>query len=143
MNCFSRFFLLAVAIVLALGLASCRQGDYRPVYHVAGKVLFKGKPAEGAEVTLFLLDTSDPKRPRPGGQVRPDGSFRLSTYASHDGAPPGRYAVVIVYRSAEKKVDDENRGPDLLRGRYADPKTTPLRVEVKEGENTLEPFDLR
>ena len=34
-------------------------------------------------------------------------------------------------------------GPDLLQGRYADPKTTPLKVEMKEGTNNLEPFDLR
>ena len=34
----------------------------------------------------------------------------------------------------EKKENDENVGPDLLRGRYADPKTTPLVVEVKEAD---------
>ena len=34
-------------------------------------------------------------------------------------------------------------GPDLLRGRFADPKTTPLRAEVKEAINNLEPFDLQ
>jgi hypothetical protein len=143
MNRFSRFLILAVGVVFAIGLASCRRGDYKPVYHVAGRVLFNGKPAEGADVTLFPLDDSDPKRPRPGGQAGRDGSFRLSTYASYDGAPPGRYAVTIIYRSPEKKVDDENRGPDLLKGRYADPKTTPLRVEVKKGENNFEPFDLK
>ncbi len=127
---------------LALGVASCRRHEQRPVYPVTGKVLFRGQPAEGAQVTLFPVDDKDPKRPRPGGQVRRDGSFRLSTYLSYDGAPPGRYAVVIVYRSPEKKEDDENRGPDLLQGRYADPKTTPLKVEVKEGPNNLEPFNL-
>ena len=80
--------------------------------------------------------------PRPGAQVKRNGSFRLSTYASHDGAPAGRYAVSIVYRSPEKLVDGENAGPDLLRGRYGDPKTTPLRVEIKEDTNELEPFYL-
>jgi hypothetical protein len=140
---FSRFLLAAIIVGLVVGLASCRRGDHGPVYPVAGRVLFKGKPAEGAQVTLFPLDNGEPKRPHPGAQVQKSGDFRLSTYASYDGAPPGRYAVTIIYRSPERVVDDENRGPDLLLGRYADPKTTPLTVEIKEEENHLEPFDLR
>ena len=138
-----RFLLLAITIGLAFGLASCRRGDYKPVYHVTGTVLFKGKPAEGAQVTLFPLGDIDPKRPPPGAQVGPDGDFRLSTYASYDGAPPGRYAVTIIYPSPSRKENGENIGPDLLQGRYADPKTTPLRAEVKEEENHLDPLDLK
>ena len=65
--------------------------------------------------------------------MKRNGTFRLSTYASYDGAPPGRYAVTIIYRSPAEKVDDENRGPDLLEGRYADPKTTPFTIEIKNG----------
>ena len=76
-------------------------------------------------------------------EVGRDGAFRLSTYASYDGAPPGRYAVLIVYPSPAQKIDGENAGPDLLQGRYADPKTTPLRAEIKEGTNDLEPFNVR
>jgi hypothetical protein len=81
--------------------------------------------------------------PQPGGQVRKNGSFRLSTFRSYDGAPAGRYAVTIVYPSPEQKVNDENMGPDLLEGRFADPKTTPLRAEVKQEATKLEPFDLQ
>jgi hypothetical protein len=51
--------------------------------------------------------------------------------------------VVIVYPSPAKKVDDENAGPDLLQGRYANPKTTPLRAEIEEGTNDLGPFNVR
>jgi hypothetical protein len=104
-------------------------------------VFYKGKPAEGARVTLVPLEgVAD--TPNPGAQVRKDGSFRLSTFRSHDGAPDGRYAVTIVYPSPARKVDDENAGPDLLGGRYADPKTTPLRADVRDGPNDLEPFRL-
>ena len=125
------------------GLASCRRADHEPVYPVTGKVFYKGKPAEWARVTLFSLSDRDSKKPRPGAQVGSNGEFRLSTYVSYDGAPAGRYAVTIVYPSPTQKENDENVGPDLLQGRYADPKTTPLRAEVKEGENRLEPFDLK
>ena len=57
--------------------------------------------------------------------------------------PAGRYAVTIIYRSPEKKEDDENAGPDLLQGRYADPKTTPLAAEVKKETNNLAPFQIQ
>ena len=34
-------------------------------------------------------------------------------------------------------------GPDRLGGRYADPKTTPLRAEVGPRDNQLDPFVVR
>jgi hypothetical protein len=142
MNRRYKFFWLIFAGGLALGMASCRRSDNEPVYAVTGKVLYNGKPAEGAQVTFVPLDGKNAKTPRPGGQAKRDGSFRLSTYASYDGAPAGRYAVTIIYRSPERKIDDENAGPDLLRASYADPKTTPLTIEVKEGTNDLEPFQV-
>ena len=145
MNRVAKVLSAALIAGLALGLASCRHrgGGDRPVVPAAGKVFFKGKPAEGARVTLVSLTENDPKKPRPGGEVGPDGAFRLSTYASYDGAPPGTYAVLIVYPSPAQQIDGENAGPDLLQGRYADPKTTPLRAEIKEGTNNLEPFNVQ
>jgi hypothetical protein len=127
---------------LMLSLTACSRSDHKPVYPVTGTVLCKAKPAEGAQVVFVPLDNAEPKMPRPGAQVRKNGSFRLSTYRSYDGAPAGRYAVTIVYPSPEQKVNDENMGPDLLGGRFADPKTTPLRAEVKQEATNLEPFDL-
>ncbi len=138
----TRFLLFPLAATLAFGTASCHRADYEPVYPTTGKVFYLGTPAEWARVTLVSLDGRDPKKPKPGGQVGSDGSFRLSTYASYDGAPAGRYAVTIVYPSPARKENDENVGPDLLQGRYADPKTTPLTVQIKKGTNHLEPFNL-
>jgi hypothetical protein len=135
--------LLTLACGLTLGLTSCHRSDREAVYPVKGKVFFNGKPAEGATVTFVRCGRDDAPIPRPGGQVAPDGSFRLSTYVSYDGAPAGRYAVTIRYPSPEKKENDENVGPDLLEGRYADAKTTPLAVEVNRGTNDLEPFQLK
>ena len=51
--------------------------------------------------------------------------------------------MTVVYRSPARKVEDENAGPDLLKGkRYGDGKTTPLAVEIKAGNNELETFNL-
>jgi hypothetical protein len=122
---------------------SCKHDARKPVYPVVGKVLFRGTPAEGATVTLHPLEVDLLKTPKPGAQVQKNGEFRLSTYQSYDGAPPGRYAVTIVYPSPERKENDENVGPDLLQGRYADPKTTPLKVEIKEQTNDLATFNVK
>src|SRR5689334_7832672 len=127
----ARAFLPLLVGGLALSIASCGPG-HPPTYPAGGKVFYKGKPAQGAQVFLVPLEGGDDE-PRPGAQVKKDGSFRLSTFRSHDGAPAGRYAVTIVYRSPERKADDDNLGPDLLRGRYGDPKTTPLRAMIEAG----------
>lgn len=138
----SRCFVVFLYGLAVLSLASCGKCDRKPVYSVTGKVFFRGQPAAGARVTLIPLEDYDPGTPRPGAQVKKDGSFRLSTYRSYDGAPEGSYAVTIVYRSPIRKEDDENRGPDLLQGKYSDPKKTPLRVVIKAASNELAPFDL-
>lgn len=89
------------------------------------------------------LSNNDPRMTRAIATVDKDGGFRLTTCRAYDGAAPGLYAVTIVYLSPETMVEDQNAGPDLLEGRYSDPKTTPLRAEVKPGKNELEPFNLK
>ncbi len=128
---------------MLLGFISCGHDNHQEVYPVAGKVLYQGNPAEGATVTLNAMDSDAAKTPKPGGQVQKNGEFRLSTFRSFDGAPAGRYAVTLVYPSADRKENGENVGPDVLRGRYADPKTTPFHVEIKRQDNRLETFNIR
>ena len=129
-------------LVLALSLTACTNSDRKPVFPVQGKVIYRGKPATGARVIFHPQDEDGPQSPRPSADVQPDGSFRLSTYVSQDGAPPGRYAVTIFWPSATRIVDTENAGPDQLQGRYSNHKTTPIRVEIMAGANVLETFKL-
>jgi hypothetical protein len=139
----SRRFALLMVGALILTVAACNGDDPGRPQPVRGKVFFRDRPAEGARVTFVPQGGNDPRAARPTAAVERDGTFRLSTRSSYDGAPAGRYAVTVVYRSPTKKVDDENAGPDLLDGKYRDPKTTPLRADVKAGENELEPFRLK
>lgn len=131
---------IAVAVAV-LGIASCGKDPNKP-YPVRGIVLFNDKPAEGAVVTFVPTANTDPKALRPSGVVLEDGTFQLSTKKTFDGAAVGTYAVTIFYLSPEKKADGQNAGPDLLKGKYTDPATTPLKAEVKPEPNTLEPFRL-
>ncbi|MGA2796233.1 MAG: hypothetical protein ABSE63_01510 [Thermoguttaceae bacterium] len=93
-------------------------------------------------MTFNPVDDDSRKTPKPGAQVKKNGEFRLSTYQSYDGAQAGRYAITIIYPSSERKENDENIGPDLLQGRYADPQTTPLKIEIKEQNNNLAAFNI-
>jgi len=142
-----RFFLRATLFLAALSallLPSCRREVSVPVYPVRGNVLYKGRPAIGATVVFHCLETASGGRPVPQAVVATDGSFRLSTYTQHDGASPGRYAVTIQWPSdAAKEEDGTPAGPDRLGRRYADPKRTPLQVEIRAEPNELEPFHVK
>jgi hypothetical protein len=133
-----------LAVLPAVLLASCGTRHAGSVFPVRGKVLFRGMPAVGAQVAFHPLEKAEGVRPVPQAAVGPDGSFVLSTYTRHDGAPPGRYAVTILWPSGSFQEEDGTlSGPDQLQGRYADPQKTPLRCEVRAAANEPDPFRLQ
>ena len=70
------------------------------------------------------------------GANNPGGAFALSTYEANDGAPAGSYAVTVEWR--EPRYDAAGRpGRNQLPGRYADPRTSGLAVEIKRGTNDV------
>ncbi len=131
---------LAVAAVLC---TSCEQNNRKPVYPARGKVLFEGMPAAGATVFLYQYETDAAGTPTlkidrdgiaPWGVTDASGNFQLTTYLTFDGAPAGDYVVTVRYPAPPRKGDDE-QGPDRLRGRYNDFKTSPLRATVEKKSN--------
>ncbi len=123
------------------------------VYAVEGIVLFEGKPAEGARVTLYPMNS---KRDRyfPTGKVGPDGTFKLTTYRTDDGAPAGRYMVTIArqfemdeYSELQKKGHSpeeiarisEKMNLDPLATKYANASADSLTAEItSNAPNRLE-----
>ncbi len=141
-----KLVLLCHMAALALACASCT-GNNR--YPVSGKVTYKGSPASGATV-IFR---------RPGGDrmddhtimgvVEEDGSFELVSGLPGKGAPPGAYDVLIEWRRGHHvpMVGDPSKGrahqaPDVLKGRYADPKHPLLHATVEAKATNLPPFEL-
>src|SRR5262245_50800380 len=85
-----------IVAVLLVAVAGCSSGSDRvPVFPVRGQVFYQSKPAVGAVVILNPQDASlEGKLPmHPTGKVEADGSFRITTYETHDGAPAGEYKV--------------------------------------------------
>ena len=131
-----------IILVLAIVASGCyKQADDRlPVFPTRGKVFYRGKPADGALVQLHPLNLDKPLAFNPRARVGANGTFALTTYDVHDGAPAGAYAVSIDWR--RKLSDDETEeGVRLLPIRYSHPDTSGLRVQVHAGtaqDNDLE-----
>jgi hypothetical protein len=137
----ARGSLLAAAVALCSGCGGAADGRV-PVVPVQGKVLVRGQPAAGALVIFHPVGAPDANTPRPTAVAADDGTFILSTYDTGDGAPAGSYLVTVTWDERDEEADDGVPGVDRLRGRYADPSQSGLRVEVQSGTNELPPFDL-
>ncbi len=143
-------------VLLAIPLVLCSCGAQGPkVYPVHGQVFYQGNPANGAVVFFHpqgalaptAADDSQGQPVRhvadiPIGRVGPDGSFELTASNGGHGAPPGRYAVTIVWTAPAPAGVGDNSGPSYLAPRYGYPATSGLLAEVKEGDNHLPPMQL-
>ena len=132
----------SAALLWCLLASSCGPGG--PQLHpVRGQVLFQDKPADGALVVFHPVG-ADADAVRPSAKVGPDGSFTLSTRKPEDGAPVGDYVVAVVWTDKDAVIDAKNAElKNRLPAQYGDAKSSPLRAQVKEGPNQLEPFRLK
>jgi hypothetical protein len=131
---------LVLACALAMGFASWNRTN---IYPVSGKVTYKGAPASGAAVFFYRQGADSSNEPAIMGIVQEDGSFELVCGGLGKGAPPGEYDVVIEWKQLSSQSKGRpQRGPDKLKGRYADPKHPLLHATVKTKTNDLPPFEV-
>jgi hypothetical protein len=103
----------------------------------SGIVKYKGQPLKDAAVTFFPLDG---KTIAARGKTDGVGSFKLSTYASDDGAPVGKYKVLVAVSTAKEiepgVLDAEPVGgfKSPIPAMYSDPSKTDILVEIKAGD---------
>lgn len=90
-------------------LFGCEQKTRLEVAPVSGRVEYQGQGVPRA--TVIFHPTGDAvegaKRLRPFGYADDDGNFKMKTYVTDDGAPPGKYQVTIIAASAPST----NSGP--------------------------------
>lgn len=136
---------------LALLIGSCSNNK---LYPVSGKVTYKGSSAPGAVVSFHRQGGEAGKEPLILGIVQEDGSFELMCGYLGKGAPPGHYHVLIEWKrllgpctcaGGPASIQEKRRhqsGPDVLQGRYADPKNPRFQVTIKAERNELPLFEL-
>ena len=130
----------AAAALLAALAGGCEKSDRLAVHKTHGKLVRPGPPVAGLGVTFHPADPSAPSAGiNPTGVVNPDGTFAVTTYNRHDGAPAGEYVVTV----DEAPRDPSQPRPALPPAKYRDARTSPLRATVAaQPVNDLEPFVL-
>jgi len=113
----------------------------RPVYPVAARVSYKGKPLVGARIGLRGIG-KERGQPFAEGFSDADGRVRFSTYRAFDGVPAGEYAVLVEVRKPFFNPDG-TLGKDLFDGRFATPAKTPFRFAVKPGPDNKLTLDIK
>jgi hypothetical protein len=147
--------------LLILCCVGCGSASEKPV-PAGGKVTLKGKPVEGAMVTF----TNKKGGRSATGKTEADGSFKLSSINTNDGAVPGEFLVTISKQEAKgggsadidiSKGYGENYGKmmgaaaggsmakvltETIPAKYADPAQSGLAKSVVKGEENNFLFDL-
>lgn len=104
----------------------------KPVKVLAAKgtVTLNGKPVAGATITFHRKVTTPVERWQPVADAwaDKDGKFVPSTATAFDGLPEGEYAVTVFLTKDGRYYDGEITEKSQLPSKFADPKTTPLKV---------------
>jgi hypothetical protein len=149
MSALSRIGFLTAALVLA-GLTGCGKSGPAPIEKqktvpVSGVLTYKGKPVPNASVIFQSIDG----KVSSWGTTDAAGTFTLTTYASQDGAPPGKYKVTVS-AGGPKEIEpgvlaDEPPGgfKSPVPVKYASPSTTDVLKDVSESGNNQLTIDLQ
>ena len=128
----------AVVILAATGLTAggCGGPSRPPLAKVHGKVTYKGEPLTSGSVIFMPVaamgDAGPTSVAQPAAsQIKPDGSYELTTDNPGDGAIVGEHKVAVV-------SVDFNTKRSVIPEKYQAPATTPLSRTVKEGDNAID-----
>jgi hypothetical protein len=135
-------FLRLNLLILLAALLGCSGGH--GTASVAGTVLYKNQPVEGATVIFHPQGDSTTARP---AQVKSTsgGQFTLTTYFGPAdqpaGALPGDYKVTVSKIDEPQGAFDPHKDPppkNHLPIKYMTPQQSPLAATIKAGSNHLE-----
>jgi 5-hydroxyisourate hydrolase-like protein (transthyretin family) len=126
--------LLGIASV-CLSITSCSKTDpnRKVTVPVHGEVYVDGQPAAMVQVQCHPLEGMDKEQPTITQAITDDnGKFQLATYEAGDGAPLGEYKLTFVWQDFSV-IAASFSGPDKLKGRYKDPKSSEVALTVEKG----------
>jgi len=137
---------VGLTIAMGLSLVGCGSKNERATAPVQGVVTFKGKPLN----TGSLLFVPSGGGPTAQGNIRPDGTYTMTTYRDGDGAIVGSHDVIIMALEdpAEGKLpEDARKGYDsaqhsIIPEKFGDLTKSGLKVEVAADATNVVDFDL-
>lgn len=100
-----------------------------------------GNPLAEATVSLYPVDTTN--QWSSGGFSDEQGDTVLVTHGGFDGVPVGKYKVVVVKSLLEGTAGTADEAGNsamvtLVERQYTSRKTTPLEIDIQEGENVIQ-----
>jgi hypothetical protein len=129
-------------LLALLLLAGCSSGH--GTANVAGSVLYKNQPVDGATV-IFHPKSEGPTAKPAQGKTDHSGHFTLTTYFGPTdqpaGAVPGEYTVTVTKIDEPQGAYDPHKDPPLknhLPLKYSTPQQSPLTATIKPGSNRPE-----
>lgn len=119
---------------LFLLLSSCGEEtdpNRKTTFPVTGRVTVDGvAPSSPLTITCHDLDGIDQTNPTFSKcHTGEDGAFSMNTYETGDGVPEGKYALTFEW-GQWNGISNSYGGPDKLKKRYDDPKTSKVQFEV-------------
>jgi hypothetical protein len=134
----SRFAFGSGVVLIGAAMVAC--GCSKHAAKVAGDVTLDGKPLTSGVVNFTPVSGG----PSAYGNVAADGRYTLQTGAEQS-LIPGEYTVTVAANATADeaarmgiKVGREGIMPLLTPAKYADVKTTPLKVTVKSGSQKID-----
>jgi hypothetical protein len=108
------------------------------IYPVEGQLVWKnGQPAKELENSLIFFEQPE-KQISARGQIKSDGSFRLTTNKENDGAPVGEHTVRVLEVGRRAIGDGGTQlAPGKIDTRYASHATSDLKATTKPGLNKI------
>lgn len=93
---------------------------------VTGRVTLDGQPLTHGHVGTLPVAGRGAR-----GNIQPDGSFELHTYADNDGARVGKHKVgVAVYDASGPRGPESEYGKLLVPRHYTNPESSGLTIDV-------------
>jgi hypothetical protein len=132
MHCASpAVFSLAWRLAALLSLIVAAGCGGSGLYPVQGKVVFSdGTPLTAGTVVFGPVDKDALLSPR--GEIQPDGTFKASTHKEGDGAPEGKYRVLV---APPDDPDPDRPRPLPFDRRFTSFDKSGLEYTVQPGKN--------
>jgi hypothetical protein len=124
--------------ILVAGLVLAAAGCGSKLHQVEGKIKFKdGSPIDPLVGGQVVFEPVDGATTAARGDIQTDGSFRLGTDKPGNGAPPGKYKVLVKPPDLPPKEEKlAKTKPKVIHPRYQSKEDTPLEFTVpREDDN--------